>query len=254
MWLQIPRARSFVPVLAIGQSNIAGGYRPATDWPVALQGTQNIPFAYKLFCHHQPDPPTGIDAQNDSLHALQPFQVGVPASGSLMGSWMLDLGRELLAISVKPAILNYAIGGQNLDYFRPGGVNSAFTSILSWMAQRLRELGRHSRPVIVMYQGESGIGTAASWADGFTDMMEGMRDGLSVHDMGAVVVKIPASYEDGPLEASQVAYVAGDSRSRLAFDDAATFITNPGPPNLHIDQVSGARLARVVAAAVKELV
>jgi hypothetical protein len=108
----------------LGQSNIAGGNRPATDWASNLQVAQNVAYCYELFCHHQATNPTGIAARNYVWHQLQPFQVGVPASGPLMGSWALDLGASLLSAGVYPAILDWCIGGVSLDYFVPGATGT----------------------------------------------------------------------------------------------------------------------------------
>ena len=246
--------RGWQVILDTGQSNDAGGYSLATEYDLILQYPQNNTLrAYNLFCHHQATAPTGAFAEDDVLKPVQPWQMGTatapfPVSGPLVGSWQLNLAHGLRQMGVKPAILSFAWGGENLDFWVPGAPGSYYNLIVGWWDARLAELSALGpilpNFVLHMYQGESGNGTQANWQTGFATFMAAIRAHYSQPSMPCVVVGLPATYTPGStIRTEQDLYVASDPHSLLARNDGSTYIVNPGPPNLHIDVPSGTALA-----------
>jgi hypothetical protein len=237
------------PIIRLGQSNIAGSYRPDTDWPLRLQFAQDPIHCYNLYCHHQEASPTGAYARNDVWHRLAPWQMGTssaptPVSGPLTLNWGADLADGLTAHGVQAALLDYCYGAAGLAYFTPGVTGSAYTTIIAWIQARIAELVDPLDPVLVMYQGESGTGNGAVWQDYMALIAAQMRTDLACADMGIVIVQLPATYAPGAgIAAQQALYPPTDARSRLAYAHDTTFITDPGPADLHIDTASGRRLA-----------
>jgi hypothetical protein len=236
------------PIVRIGQSNIAGGYRPATDWPARLQSEQDAVRVYNLFCHHQEASPTGAYARNDTWHRVAPWQMGTssdptPVSGPLTGNWGLDLADALLGAGENPAFVDYCIGGVGLAYYTPGVTGTNYPTVIAWIQARISELVSPLDPILIIYQGESGVGNGAAWDDYMALIAAQMRADLASTNMGIVVVQIPATYMTGAIPTAQAAYVASDARSRLAYAHDSTFVTDPGPADLHIDTESGRRLA-----------
>jgi hypothetical protein len=224
------------PIITFGQSNIAGGYTARSSWPIRLQHEQPAIWAYHRYCHNTGG--AAIATRND-WHRVQPFQLGVPAVGELWGNWEMDLCDALYGIGERAAIMAWEMGGNPLGTWVPG-IGQYASEIKPFVAARMAELTAPKAPLLVMYQGESGLGGPATWAAGMTSIAAAVRADFGVD--GIVVVRLPATYtfdDSVAIAASQADYVASDARSRLAYNHGSTFIGDA----THLDYASARSLA-----------
>lgn len=224
------------PVIAFGQSNIAGAYTAATAWPQRLRHPQPAIWCYHRYCHNT----GGADyATRDDWHRVQPFQLGVPPAGGLWGNWEMDLCDALYGVGERAAIMGWEMGGNPLGTWVPG-IGPYTSTIRPWIAARMAELRAPKTPLLVMYQGESGIGASGTWAQNMALIATAVRADFGVD--GIVVVRLPATYTFGDSVAiaeSQATYVASDSRARLAYNHGSTYIGDA----THLDYTSARALA-----------
>lgn len=224
------------PIICFGQSNIAGGYTARSSWPTRLQYEQPPIWAFHRYCHNT----GGADyAIRDAWHRVQPFQLGTVPAGDYWGNWEMDLCDALYGLGERAAIMGWEYGGNPLGTWVPG-IGPYTTEIRPFIAARMAELEAPKTPLLIMYQGESGLGGPATWAAGMTSIASAVRADFGVD--GIVVVQLPSTYTgegSATIAASQATYVAGDSRSRLAHNHGSTYIGDA----THLDYASAKALA-----------
>jgi hypothetical protein len=222
------------PIICFGQSNIAGGYTSNTSWPKRLQFEQSSIWRYQRYCHNTGGAQV---AGRDDWHNIQPFKLGIPGVGGFWGNWEIDLCDALYGIGERAAILGWEMGGNPLGTWVPG-VGNYNSVIKPWISNGLSQLQSYKTPLLIMYQGESGIGGNFTWAEGMTSIANAVRSDFDVD--GIVVVQLPATYSgDLSIVSSQADYVASDPRSRLAYNHISTFIGDA----THLDYNSARALA-----------
>lgn len=221
------------PVIIWGQSNAAGGYNLASEWPIRLQHEQE-PIAAQLL-------DMGVSSYtNATWHRIKPWTV----SGTARANWAIDLADSLHGLGIHPAIVQYAVGNTSISYWTPGDSGTEYPAIIAWTLARIAELNAPLDPVLVFYQGESGTGDGDSWATHMTAIAAQARSDLGCATMPIVAVQIPGnSAMGGAFRASQAAWVTSDSYARLAHVDYQSFNNDIGAPlDVHIDQAGGRRL------------
>lgn len=232
------------PILFWGQSNIAGGYRPISDWPIRLRSPQLcVPKCHHLVCYGPVEGGTPVNASSvdATWRPVQSFTVtSGDMSGVQVGNWGIDLADGLLGAGIRPAIVEYCAGGTQLEYWTAGANGSQYATIAAWCQARIAELTNALPPTVVFYQGESGS------VSNYTTLLGQFTAGVRA-TFGAltkiVIVQIPASYTPAvTIGEAQAAYVATDPLCRLAYCHDSTFVMTE-PANLHIDTASGRRLA-----------
>lgn len=231
-----------IPIIRLGQSNIASRYQDAAGNCGAVQlGEQDAIHVYHTYTHNMAGAPQ--TSERATWERIKPHPVGTPEAGNAKYHWGLDLATGLGALGLRVAILDWCIGGTGLDYWAPSEAASEYDTFIVWIQARLAELTTPQQPIILFDQGESGIGTCDTWALGMADLMSALRTDLAYPTLGVVLQQVPAngaSYDAG-IAASKATYVAGDARSRLAYVTTQTFVTDI--PNLHIDAAGGRKLA-----------
>jgi len=258
-----PLLRKRQPIILIGQSNIAGGYRPISEWPERLRSNQLcVPRCHNLVCYGPvaADRPVNASSLDATWKPVQSFTV---TSGDLagvpVGNWGIDLADGLLGAGINAALIEYCVGGTMLEYWTAGAVGSQYPAILAWVRARIAELEDPLAPLLVFYHGESG--STGSYSDLLVDMLDGWRADFGLPEMGLVEVQLPTSYAPGAAVATaQASFVAASANVRLAYCHDSSFVDTE-PTGLHIDTASGRRLAvgsatsmnRSVLSAIREL-
>jgi len=133
--------------------------------------------------------------------------------------------------------MGWEMGGNPLTTWHPSV--SYNSTIRPWLLARMAELKAPKDPLLIMYQGESGVGSASPWAEVMAAISLAVRADFGA-GTGVVIVQLPATYTSGStIAASQADYVASDSNSRLAYNHGSTFIGD----DTHIDYASALALA-----------
>jgi len=230
-----------IPIIRLGQSNIASRYQFATgNWGAVQIGKQDSIHVYHTYSHSLIT--TAQNAERSVWERIEPHPVGIPEAGPKMGHWGLDLATALEERGIRVAILDWCIGATSLDYWAPSEAASQYDEFIAWIQARLAELITPRQPIVLFDQGESGIGTCDTWASGMTDLMAALRTDLGYPTLGVVLQQVAenSNLYDAGIAASKVTYVASDTYSRLAGVTTQTFI---GTDIAHIDAAGGRRLA-----------
>jgi hypothetical protein len=233
---------SRIPIIRLGQSNIASRYQDAAgNCGVVQMGEQDAIHVYHTYSHNMAG--AAQTSERATWERIKPHPVGTPESGNAKYHWGLDLATGLSALGLHVAILDWCIGGTSLDYWAPSEAASQYDTFIVWIQARLAELTTPQQPVVLFDQGESGNGTCSSWAAGMADLMSALRTDLGYPTMGVVLQQVPenGSSYSAEIAASKDTYAAGDVHSRIANITTQTFVTDI--PNLHIDAVGGRKLA-----------
>jgi len=161
-------------------------------------------------------------------------------AGVQVGNWAIDLADGLFGAGIRPALVEYCVGGTTLNYWTAGASGSQYTAIAAWCQARIAELTNPRPPIVVFYQGESGA--SSDYQTMLGQFATGVRATFGAQTK-IVIVQIPATYTPAAaIGAAQAAYVATDPLCRLAYCHDSTFVTTE-PLSLHIDTASGRRLA-----------
>lgn len=220
------------PIIRIGQSNTKWP-KPIADFPTRLR------FAQDPIRAHYCDTLNGQSANNPTWHRVAPW-----GTGDAWGDWGMDLADGLLGNGENPALIEYCVGNTPLSYWTPGLQETAYPTISAWLLARYQELVAPLPPVLVLHQSESGAGYGGTWAENMVVAAAAYRSLFSAPNMGIIIVQnAPTSAMGVAFIPYQQAYVASDSRSRMAYVLNPTYDNGASPNNVHYDAAAGRRLA-----------